>query len=164
MFASYRVRGAILDAVRKESSHRHALGIAVRAAASRYLEVQAHGGDVLSDTEADCRKRLEAFSDGLVATMFATVAADARRAPTTEDTLGDAEARALALRALAEASSDLPLKERALLEQHYEQGLDLKVVAANLGVGYATIRRWHLTMLGRLAVRLRARGVHEAPA
>jgi len=162
LFAQHRVRGAILDAVRREAIHRHGAELAARAASSRFQEVQGHEGDVLTDTDDSCRRRLAAFTDGLAASMFAAVVADAM--VTVEDALSEHQVREQALRALAEASSSLPERDRTILDLHYRDGRDLKEVAQTLGVGYATIRRWHIALLGRLSVRLRARGVTSAPA
>lgn len=50
------------------------------------------------------------------------------------------------------------------LELHCGREKELKEVATELGVSYATVRRYHAGVIGRLAARLRAAGVHEAPA
>lgn len=163
LFATYRVQGAMLDAIRKEAAHAHARLVASRGAALEFLASQRHEGDVLTDTEADCRKRLAAFSDGLLAAMFAGWLGGSNGSP-PEDDVVQRETYERAIRALRGATASLPELDRRVIELHYLEGRDLRQVAHLVGVSYASVRRHRDAALQKLAARLRAQGVTEAPS
>ncbi len=135
--------------------------VSARQAACEFLAVQRDMTNPMTDSDEDCSRRLRAFSDGLVASMFAQMLQEARRHP---EPVADRQAYVHAMSALDEAKAALPDRDRKLIELHYFQNRDLKEVAKELGVSYATVRRYHGSVMERLAVRLRARGVTESPA
>jgi len=164
-FSTYRVQGAILDGIRKEATRAREARIAAHLAASEFLAVQVDDTNVMTDTEEAQRERLDAFAADTAAAMFAgLVGAESRRAAGGgEEAAATRQQRTRALSALERASSELSERDRKLIDLHYMQGLELKEVAGRLGVSYASVRRYHSTVVQRLAARLRTLGVHQAP-
>jgi RNA polymerase sigma factor (sigma-70 family) len=160
-FAWGFVRGEMMRSVRDEAEHKSLLRSA-RAAAHGWLEQQTLGGDLLRDTDDDHAKRLEAFSDGLVAAMVTGLVAAAETRAGEEATIAK-HAYGAAMRALGAAMGELNARDRKLLELHYWQGLELKQVATVLGAGYTTVRRQHKHAIERLGKLLRGRGVDAPP-
>jgi RNA polymerase sigma factor for flagellar operon FliA len=161
-FAGFRVEGAMLDGIRKEATFYIGMRISARAASCNFLASQRDTSDPFNDTDEDCTRRLRAFSDGLLASMFAQMLNDVRneRNEPEAERLG---AYAHAMNALDAATAGLPERERKLIDLHYRERRDLKEVAKLLSVSYATVRRYHTSVMERLATRLRAHGVTQSP-
>lgn len=163
-FATYRVQGAMLDGIRKEAGRAREIALSCRIAGSEYLAVQRETGDVMTDTDEDYENRLETFADGLAAAMFTGLVSAATRGQSKgEDAAVSRDSYARAIRALEKATSTLPEREKKLIDLHYRENRELKEVAQILGVSYASVRRYHAGVMERLAVRMRAQGVTEAP-
>lgn len=161
-FAMFRVRGAMLDGIRRRASEKRCLLLAARKASCDYASSVAPSGDVLSDTDAESAAKLRAFSDGVVASMFAALAA-APKSPATDELFSAHEARDHAKRALAKAKASLPKRDRRLLEIYYEEQRNLKDAAEELSISHVTARKAHVALLDQLAKKLKAQGVLRAP-
>ena len=159
-FASFRIRGAMFDEAKKQASQSRALMLAAQAAACEAAAMIPPPGAVLGSSEQDSLARLRALTDGVAASMFA-VLAGAPRPPSAEEQLDRSEQHQRCSEALASAVRALPEGFRALIEGHYFVGRDLKDVAVDLRVSYATVRRHHFAALEQLGRRLRAAGVHD---
>lgn len=163
-FANYRVRGAMLDGIRKSSPLPRRAHERVRAleAALLVAEAQAETPNApgLSPIDAD-RKLTEHLADiatamavGLLATPASgeegeLAAVDARETP--EDAVASAELRKLLVAAIAE----LPDDERTLIEGHYLQGKRFDHVSQSLGLSKSWGSRLHTRAVARLTEKLR---------
>lgn len=165
-FAGIRIRGAMLDALRKldwapRSVHRKA-----RAAEEALREVERELGAAASDAAvaerlgvpideyqrivrdaASCRLlSLDEITDGDEAVE---VIADGGLGP-----LGEVTGNAMR-GALAHAIGELPERERLMMSLYYEQELNLKEIGAVLGVTESRVCQLHGQALSRLRARLR---------
>ena len=165
-YAGIRIRGAMLDALRKldwapRSVHRKA-----RAAAQALREVENElGGEADESTvaarlgvpvaeyqrivrdAAACRLlSLEDMTtpDGVVVEVPADPSADPF-ADVTDDAMRDA---------LVAAIDRLPERERLVMSLYYEQELNLKEIGAVLGVTESRVCQLHGQALGRLRTKL----------
>lgn len=110
------------------------------------------------------RDRAEADDVGACVTVaFVSLddltAAGERLDPAADDDPAEvAEARS-ERRALAQAISELPERERVIVGRHYFEGVKFKDIGAELGVSEPRISQLHSRALGRLRARLLGRGV-----
>jgi RNA polymerase sigma factor FliA len=162
-YASIRIRGSMIDEIRRgdwvpRSVHRK---VREAAEATRQLE-QAHGraaspGEVARQLgipideymklmEGAARGQVLSLEDNLADNGELRVAGDTA-AP--QQDLESAEFRT----ALTEAISGLPERERLILSLYYEQELNLREIGAVLGVTESRVCQVH----GQAMVRLRAR-------
>jgi DNA-directed RNA polymerase specialized sigma24 family protein len=81
-----------------------------------------------------------------------------------EDDLAARQATAKAHAALREVLAELNDYDRALIEAVYFRGITFKQAAEAAKIGCAAYRRHQRTVLQRVAARLRARGITQAPA
>jgi RNA polymerase sigma factor for flagellar operon FliA len=160
-FAWPRVHGAMKNGAKRERAEHRARMTAAIAASYGYAEAQGDEGDPMTDTDRQIHARIDASCDGFVAAMALGYFTAAARAG-GEDAAAERDAHAHAVAALKAARESLPDRDRALIEMHYEEQLDLKEVAAKLGFSYISARRYHHAAVQRLGARVRARGV--APA
>lgn len=160
-YASWRVRGAVANAAKKEVSHAQALVFGAYAAVCEHLADASDPCDVWRDTEADFRQQSDAFSGGVLAGAFASVVGAVLRGA-GEEGHAQRELYQRAVEALREASSELSERDQELLYMHYGEELDLKEIAKRKGLGYSTVRRHHAEALSRLAVKLSKRGIRSA--
>lgn len=168
-FANYRVRGAMLDGVRKSAPlprRAHAKILALEAAllVSEAAAEDAVPGSVTSppDPKASDEKLTEHLADmatamaiGLLATPTVTdegelSAVDTSMSP--EEAVAEAELRQL----LVSALDDLPEDERTLVRRHYLEGERFDQVAASLGLSKSWGSRLHTRAVARLTKRLRS--------
>jgi RNA polymerase sigma factor for flagellar operon FliA len=154
-FAWLRMQGSILDGVRREARHRKWM-YAGAAAARRFLSTEPDESDPLRESDDEAEARLGELAEGaLVAMLEAAVAEGAGG----EDDALERHALERVQAELCAARAGLSERDAAILEQHYRDERDLKDIARELGVSYASVRRYHKGVLGRLAVRLRERGL-----
>jgi RNA polymerase sigma factor for flagellar operon FliA len=161
-YAAFRVRGKMLDGMRKHASEARQLLLAARSAGSEYASTVRSSGSVLTDSDADSQAKLNAFSDGVVASMFAALAGMGQK-PAVDELFVAREARARATEALERATQSLPERERRLIRLYYHEARSLREVADDLGVAHSTARKYHVAAIDRLAKSLRAQGVKRQP-
>lgn len=158
-FAYYRIRGAIIDHVRKSSVlSRRAYEHLKQAEAMDRVAEQA-GEDRAADPvgRGDPESTARALEDTLgrltAAFVIACVGQDENESGETP------EASALGMEAnlrLRAAVDGLPERERALVVGHYFEGRRFDEVAAELGVSKSWASRMHTKALERLRARIEA--------
>lgn len=162
-FAWYRVQGAILDGLRRETALPRAVWariVALRATAS-YLEAQAERASAAKDkaqaaTTEDRLREVQAAL-GAIRTMYTVsihqLEPDSLR-ESGESAPDTALSRERMKRALAAALETLPEKERALMHKHYVEGKSLLDAGAELGMSKSWASRLHARAVDQLRARL----------
>jgi RNA polymerase sigma factor for flagellar operon FliA len=165
-YAGIRIRGAMLDTLRKldwapRSVHRKA-----RAAEEALRAVERELGASAGDAEVAARlgvpvdeyQRIvrDATSCRLLSLDELTEGDDASDpiVDAAAGPLGEVTEEAMR-RALARAIGDLPEREQLVMSLYYEQELNLKEIGAVLGVTESRVCQLHGQALGRLRPRLR---------
>lgn len=169
-FAWYRVHGAIIDGIRKNTNlpRRVWAKLVALRAASEYLEHRAErdqGATQRGAAPVEGANALAAIKDAMSAirTMYVT-SLDQLREHRGFDPAADhahptegMDARRMAAR-LREAIETLPAKERELLTKHYYEGKNLLEAGAELGISKSWASRLHAQAVDRL------RAVVDEPA
>lgn len=166
-FANYRVRGAMLDGVRKSAPlprRAHARIRALEAAllvAETASEDSAAANPAQADPRASEQKLTEHLADmatAMAVGLLATPAIGDEGEPSAVDTalspeeaVAEAELRQIVIDALEE----LPEDERQLVRRHYLEGERFDHVAASLGLSKSWGSRLHTRAVARLTKRLR---------
>ncbi|WP_420426234.1 RNA polymerase sigma factor FliA [Algiphilus sp.] len=165
-FASTRIRGAMLDELRRgdwmpRSVHRNARSIAAAVRA-----VESRTGRAASESEV-------AAELGMSLSDYQAIAADAARGPLMSldaivdsdhhpddiadidggDSL-DAVSSSGFRRALAEAIDGLPERERQVMGLYYDESLNLREIGSVLGVTESRVCQIHAQAVARLRGRL----------
>ncbi|HEX9295804.1 MAG TPA: sigma-70 family RNA polymerase sigma factor [Polyangiaceae bacterium] len=167
-FANYRVRGAMLDGVRKSAPLPRRAHGRIRALEAALLVAESAAEDAAPvsvprtpDARASEQKLTEHLADmatamavGLLATPTVgdegePSAIDSAMSP--EEAVVQAELRQLLIAAL----DDLPEDERTLVRRHYLEGERFDQVAASLGLSKSWGSRLHTRAVARLTKRLR---------
>jgi RNA polymerase sigma factor for flagellar operon FliA len=168
-YANYRVRGAMLDGIRKSSRLPRRTHARLRALEAALLVAEGAAEDAASPEAAKAMSDAHAAEQKLgehlanMATAMAMgllvvpatgeegelFAADTKASP--EEAVAEAELRAL----VAEALRDLPEDERALVKRHYFDGERFDHVAKSLGLSKSWGSRLHTRAVARLTKRLR---------
>lgn len=162
-FAYYRVRGAMVDALRSRNrAGRQARRAEKKLEASQaVLETAAAQG--VADT-ATLRERVEAARKLVEKTTAAAIVSRGCDKPVesiqsghtgAEDQLLSQELRAMVREVIDELDDDA----RALVTSLYIEGEQMQVFAKRVGKSLSTISRRHSKLLGVLATRLRAKGI-----
>ena len=168
-FANYRVRGAMIDGVRKGAPLPRRAHARLRSLEAALLVSEAAAEDAppgSATTMLDARASEQRLSDHLadMATAMAMglLAVPARGddgepsaldiGETPEEALEHAELRQLVLQAL----EDLPEDERTLVRRHYLEGERFDHVATSLGLSKSWGSRLHTRAIARLTKRLRS--------
>lgn len=146
-YAARRMRGAILDAMRANDW-------VTRSLRSRARRLRDAGQD-LGKTEEELAEAT-GLTPGQVRSTLAgmaqrPVSLDAEVLDVPEE--GDVEEQVLArgiLREVVAAMSSLPLEQQVILVLHYYSGMELREIAADLGMSEAQVSRAHVD--GILAV------------
>jgi RNA polymerase sigma factor for flagellar operon FliA len=164
-FASYRVRGAMLDGVRRNARVPRRLFVRLRA-----LEAAArHSEGMLEDLAAgpppgtgprDAERALADHLAGMATAMaVGLVSAPPPSTPSSDERLGDDPEASVAraeLRSLVEHElNQLSPEEAALVRRHYFDGEPFEVVARELGLSRSWASRLHTRAIDRLSRRLR---------
>ncbi len=166
-FANYRVRGAMIDGIRKGAPLPRRAHARLRSLEAALLVSEAAAEDAppgsmpplgavaseqrLSDHLADMAT---AMAIGLLAVPTVGEEGEATAldlAHTPEEALEEAEVRQLVLHAL----EDRPDDERTLVRRHYLEGERFDHVAASLGLSKSWGSRLHTRAIARLTKRLR---------
>lgn len=162
-YASIRIRGAILDEIRKgdwvpRSVHR---GMREASLATRQVEQRKGRAATAPEVAAamnisvnEYQKLMESAARGRVISLDEQIEENgeprlASDAPPAERSLEQEEF----VRDLAEAVASLPEREKLLLSLYYEQELNMREIGAVLGVTESRVCQLH----GQAMVRLRAR-------
>ena len=167
-FANYRVRGAMLDGVRKSAPLPRRAHARIRALEAALLVAETTAEDSSSGVvasggpRANEQKLTEHLADmatamavGLLATPALGDEGEPSAADTTlspEEAVAEAELRKIVVDALEE----LPPDERELVRRHYLEGERFDHVAASLGLSKSWGSRLHTRAVARLTKRLRA--------
>ena len=167
-FAGIRIRGAMLDELRKTDWTPRSVYKRLRDAMEAMRQIEAETGREAG--EAEVAQRM-----GISVTEYATIMADASRSrvlslnESNDDDDGpgfevsDEQAGTPASRheeegrrsALAEAIEGLPEREKLLMSLYYDEELNLKEIGAVLGVTESRVCQLHGQALTRLRARLR---------
>lgn len=157
-FAHYRVRGAMLDGIRK-------MAYLPRRAYRRLLAAEALDGEAefvaqtgaAAPSEPDAAGALR-VADGILGRMAAAycVAAGSEDDAPPDDSPEDRLLRAERKKRTASAIAKLPERERFLIEGHYLQGRRFDELAAELGLSKSWGSRLHSRALGLLRDALSA--------
>ncbi len=165
-YASYRVRGAMLDGVRKNSALPRRLHEKLRMmdAANRYSEDCAEEGTAPppGETKADAQRLLDEHLARMATAMAMGMVGKAgvgeegevtgvSTDPSPEDALEHEQLRAL----LREQIETLPDDEQELVRRHYFEGERFDLVAKDLGLSKSWASRLHTRAIGRLTKRMR---------
>jgi RNA polymerase sigma factor for flagellar operon FliA len=164
-FAQTRIRGAMIDAVRRlrPEVRRQARALRSYEASQAVLEDAARSQPRRVDADPrTLQERVAAAADLVAKTTAAVVLArlppdDPDAVPTTGE---DAETQLLrgeSARTVREELAASPPEDRELLEALYLQGQSMGEYAQQIGKNKSTISRQHIRALGRLAARLRRR-------
>jgi RNA polymerase sigma factor FliA len=160
-YAWYRVHGAIIDGLRKQTTlpRRVWANLVALRAASDYLETQGErerGANAQGQVSTSTATELAKVKDAIAAirTMYVTSldAAQAKgfdapdRAAGAEETIQTAQ---LAKR-LRAALESLPERERALMSKHYWEGKTLVEAGTDLGISKSWASRLHAQAVDRL--------------
>jgi RNA polymerase sigma factor for flagellar operon FliA len=166
-YASFRVRGAIIDGVRRSArlprrAHERLNGLAAALRTSEGAYEDVAGSRAPGATPADAERALEEH----LAAMATAVAVgllthtgfgdEGERIPVAagedaETAFGRAELLASVKKAIAE----LPPEEEALVRRHYLEGERFDHVAAELGLSKSWASRLHTRAIKRLTEKLR---------
>ncbi len=168
-FAYYRVQGAILDGVRRNTNlpRRVWARLTALTATAEYLEAAATRDAAARQqagaaTTADRLREVQAAL-GAIRTMY-LVSLDAvgdDAVPLDAPRADDALIRQRQAAALGRALAKLPERERALMTAHYVDGLTLLDAGAALGMSKSWASRLHARAVDQLRALLVA---EEAPA
>lgn len=166
-YASYRVRGAMIDGIRRMSHLPRRVHQRLRAmeAAAQYSEGTA--ADQLAsappgESREDAQRLLDEHLAGMATAMAAGLVARPAVGEEGEKTAVDADqspedwAAALELREhLEKFVSELPDEERTLVRRHYFEGDRFDHVAKELGLSKSWASRLHSRAIARLSKRMR---------
>lgn len=166
-YASFRVRGAIIDGVRRSSrlprrAHERLNGLlaAARTSEGAYEDAVAPAapGATQADAERALGEHLAAMATAMAVGLLAQTGftEEGERVPVAsaddpEAALGRAELLAVVKAAIAE----LPPDEEELVRRHYLEGERFDHVAAELGLSKSWASRLHTRAIKRLSARLR---------
>jgi len=153
-FASYRVRGAILDGLRRSVPlpRRAWQRLVALRGATDYLE---HGARPAPGDVAQTLAALRAALASVRTVYLTSLAALAEHEqPRTEDATPDELDRQRLVRTVARAVAALPQRERMLVEKCYWEGKSLGTAAAEIGVSTSWASRIHARAVERLRDRI----------
>jgi RNA polymerase sigma factor FliA len=166
-FANYRVRGAMLDGVRKSAPLPRRAHARIRALEAALLVAETAAEDSPSpgtsaDPRASEQKLTEHLADmatAMAVGLLATPAVGEEGEPSAVDhgvSPEDAVAQAELRKILVDALEELPSDERELVRRHYLEGERFDHVAASLGLSKSWGSRLHTRAVARLTKRLRS--------
>lgn len=163
-FANYRVRGAMLDGVRKGAPLPRRAHERVRALQAALLVAEAASEEAVpagrapADLDAKLTEHLANMATAMAAGLVATPAygeGGELAALEQGESPEEAVARAQLRQVMKEAIRELPDDERALVERHYLHGERFDHVSASLGLSKSWGSRLHTRAVARLTKKLR---------
>ena len=167
-FANYRVRGAMLDGVRKSAPLPRRAHARIRALEAALLVAETTAEDSSSGVvasggpRANDQKLTEHLADmatAMAVGLLATPALGDEGEPSAVDTTlspEEAVAEAELRKIVVDALEELPADERELVRRHYLEGERFDHVAASLGLSKSWGSRLHTRAVARLTKRLRS--------
>jgi len=166
-FANYRVRGAMLDGVRKSAPLPRRAHARIRALEAALLVAETAAQDtgaaaITGDPRASEQKLTEHLADmatAMAVGLLATPAVGDEGEPSAVDNAlspEEAVAQAELRKIVVDALQELPDDERELVRRHYLEGERFDHVAASLGLSKSWGSRLHTRAVARLTKRLRA--------
>jgi RNA polymerase sigma factor for flagellar operon FliA len=160
-YASFRIRGAIIDGVRTSARLPRRAHERLRAMEAALHFSEGRAEDALTSSgmkPADAEAALADHLAGMASAMALGLVAP-REGSEAEADLGEspeaALARAQLLKRVREAIEELEHAERELVRRHYLEGERFDHVAAELGLSKSWASRLHTRAIGRLSKRLR---------
>jgi RNA polymerase sigma factor for flagellar operon FliA len=165
-FANYRVRGAMLDGVRKSAPLPRRAHARIRALEAALLVAEQGAEDSAAGTASDPRaseqkltEHLADMATAMAVGLLATPAVGDEGEPAAVDTSvspEEAVAQAELRKIVIDALHELPEDERELVRRHYLEGERFDHVAASLGLSKSWGSRLHTRAVARLTKRLRS--------
>ena len=161
-YAGIRIRGAMIDALRKQDWAPRSVHRKAREAATVIRDIEGRAGREARDAEIATAMGISieeyhrVLQDSLACQLASMDDAnDAHEvADRDSDPLLEAESGALRL-AVADAISGLPERERLVMSMYYDDELNLKEIGAVLGISESRVCQLHGQALVRLRARLR---------
>ncbi len=163
-FASYRVRGAMFDGVRRVARVPRRAFLRIRALEAAACQSEGAVEDVMAGpppgARAEDAERALAEHLAGMATAMAVGLVSSPDSASPPETAGDLDPEAAVaqaeLRALVEQElSRLPEEEATLVRRHYFEGEPFEAVARDLGLSRSWASRLHTRAIERLGRRLR---------
>jgi RNA polymerase sigma factor for flagellar operon FliA len=166
-YANYRIRGAMLDGVRKDAPlgrrlhHKLAAASSAALAAEGELEFASQGGGTdAGAAEQFLHEHLSGVATAAALGLLARSEGGASGAELTSET-SDATpeelvARARLMDAVMKAIQELPADEAELVRRHYFEDKNLDAAGEELGMSKSWASRLHARAVTRLGKRLRA--------
>lgn len=163
-FANYRVRGAMLDGIRKGAPLPRRAHERVRALQAALLVAESSSEEAVppgrapADLDSKLTEHLANLATAMAAGMVATAVygeGGELQALEPGESPEDAVARAQLRRLVVDAIQELPDDERALVERHYLHGERFDHVSASLGLSKSWGSRLHTRAVARLTKKLR---------
>jgi RNA polymerase sigma factor for flagellar operon FliA len=166
-YASFRVRGAIIDGVRKSArlprrTHERLSGLlaANRTSEGAYEDALAPAapGATPADAERALAEHLAAMATAVAVGLLTRTGFgdEGERVPVaTEENAEEALGRAELVALVKDAIAELPAQEEALVRRHYLEGERFDHVAAELGLSKSWASRLHTRAIKRLSDKLR---------
>ncbi|HEV8549875.1 MAG TPA: sigma-70 family RNA polymerase sigma factor [Polyangiaceae bacterium] len=166
-YASFRVRGAIIDGVRQSArlprrAHERLNGLAaanrVSEGASEDTFAPRPPGATAADAERALGEHLAAMATAVAVGLLTTTAYNdegERVSVAADATPEEAFGRAEMLEVVRQAITELPAEEQTLVRRHYLEGERFDHVAAELGLSKSWASRLHTRAIKRLTEKLR---------
>jgi RNA polymerase sigma factor for flagellar operon FliA len=161
-YAGIRIRGAMIDALRKQDWAPRSVHRKARDAASAIRDIEGREGREARDTEiaAALNVSLDEYhrilQDSLACQLSSVDDVTEAAEIADRDANPQREAESGALReAVAEAISGLPERERLVMSMYYDDELNLKEIGVVLSVSESRVCQLHGQALVRLRSRLR---------
>jgi RNA polymerase sigma factor for flagellar operon FliA len=162
-YAGIRIRGSMIDALRKQDWAPRSVHRKARAAATAIREIEGREGREAREGEIaaamgvpieEYHRIVQDSSACQISSMDEMTEADAV-ADRSANPFMDTENGALRS-AVAEAIAGLPERERLVMSMYYDDELNLKEIGAVLGISESRVCQLHGQALVRLRSRLRA--------
>jgi RNA polymerase sigma factor FliA len=168
-YAGIRIRGAMIDALRKQDWAPRSVHRKARAAAGAIRQIESREGREARDTEIAAAMGIgldeyhRILQDSLACQLSSMDEANDATEVADRDANPLLEAESGALRtAMADAISGLPERERLVMSMYYDDELNLKEIGAVLGISESRVCQLHGQALIRLRSRLRSWRIEPA--
>ena len=158
-YAANKLKWAIFDEVRRTTHARSAAArLGAVMASERHLEHVADPDDATDLSAEAFQSRLTGLLEEQAAAMalgLSTSRADAMSVSDDSSSPEEVTARAQVAESVRGALSDLPERERALVERHYYGGEAFEAIAEDLGISKSWASRLHDRAIASLGKALR---------